>query len=305
MIVYKYLRPERFIDVLERQLIRFTQPALFNDPFELRPLMRDVDKDVDPIALFTKIWDANTRAVLKTIPTTIPEAWRDLSFTPHTGSQATEPVLEAMYKRSLKQYLQSWPKESKLASVSLVEEYHKTTNSTYGVLSLSARWNQPLMWAHYTNNHEGFVVGYDSEHDIFTKESLSNSDGPPQTIRKVQYLKHRPRIRVNDLISGATLFHKSPDWKYEEEYRLVRKLSDATMIINNTPQQLFAIHLFDIPADSVREVILGVRMDSVTLNRIVRFLQRTPRYRHVKIYKISLNKRDYSYYRQPLLRPIL
>lgn len=33
MIVYKYLRPER-IDVLKNSLIRFTQPAALNDPFE-------------------------------------------------------------------------------------------------------------------------------------------------------------------------------------------------------------------------------------------------------------------------------
>ncbi len=36
MIVYKYLRPDR-IDVLEKCLIRFTQPAALNDPFETLP----------------------------------------------------------------------------------------------------------------------------------------------------------------------------------------------------------------------------------------------------------------------------
>ena len=36
MIVYKYLHPDR-IDVLEKCLIRFTQPAALNDPFETLP----------------------------------------------------------------------------------------------------------------------------------------------------------------------------------------------------------------------------------------------------------------------------
>lgn len=36
MKVYKYASPER-IDILQNAMIRFTQPALFNDPFEMRP----------------------------------------------------------------------------------------------------------------------------------------------------------------------------------------------------------------------------------------------------------------------------
>src|SRR5215467_14012687 len=36
MLLYKFLTPER-LDVLEKGLIRFTQPAALNDPFESRP----------------------------------------------------------------------------------------------------------------------------------------------------------------------------------------------------------------------------------------------------------------------------
>jgi len=39
MIVFKYLHPDR-IDVLKNGLIRFTQPAALNDPFEVRPNLR-------------------------------------------------------------------------------------------------------------------------------------------------------------------------------------------------------------------------------------------------------------------------
>jgi hypothetical protein len=41
MIVYKYLHPDR-IDVLRNGLIRFTQPAALNDPFETRPNLREI-----------------------------------------------------------------------------------------------------------------------------------------------------------------------------------------------------------------------------------------------------------------------
>jgi hypothetical protein len=46
MIVFKYLHPDR-IDVLKNGLIRFTQPAALNDPFELRPNLSEVRRFFD------------------------------------------------------------------------------------------------------------------------------------------------------------------------------------------------------------------------------------------------------------------
>ena len=48
MIVFKYLHPDR-IDVLKNGLIRFTQPAALNDPFELRPNLCDVRRFFDKL----------------------------------------------------------------------------------------------------------------------------------------------------------------------------------------------------------------------------------------------------------------
>ena len=59
MIVYKYLHPDR-IDVLQNTLIRFTQPAALNDPFEgmsnlseirrfFEQLTKDLGQGTDPI----------------------------------------------------------------------------------------------------------------------------------------------------------------------------------------------------------------------------------------------------------------
>src|SRR6266700_134946 len=44
MILYKYLPPER-IDVLRNRRIRFTQPADFNDPFEFRPVIKEITSE--------------------------------------------------------------------------------------------------------------------------------------------------------------------------------------------------------------------------------------------------------------------
>ena len=44
MILYKYLHPDR-VDVVERKMVRFTQPRDFNDPFEFRPYIESAASD--------------------------------------------------------------------------------------------------------------------------------------------------------------------------------------------------------------------------------------------------------------------
>lgn len=45
MYIYKYLHEDRIEDILEHNLLRFTQPKEFNDPFELRPLLKFVSDE--------------------------------------------------------------------------------------------------------------------------------------------------------------------------------------------------------------------------------------------------------------------
>ena len=44
MAIYKYVVEER-IDILQNGLIRFTQPSVFNDPFEVYPYFKAIADD--------------------------------------------------------------------------------------------------------------------------------------------------------------------------------------------------------------------------------------------------------------------
>src|SRR4051812_34671087 len=37
----------------------------------------------------------------------------------------------------------------------------------FGLICLSARFDDMLMWAHYTRGHSGFVIGFDTSHPFF------------------------------------------------------------------------------------------------------------------------------------------
>lgn len=114
-----------------------------------------------------------------------------------------------------------------------------------GVLSLSARWNSLLMWAHYADCHKGYCIGFYEE--CLRNSRLFGRGG------MVQYDKKYPEItpdptHLNFMKEVFTKTHtKSVEWEYEEEYRIV-----TTSYPNHLNR------LITIPQNCIAEVVLGI-----------------------------------------------
>ncbi len=65
--------------------------------------------------------------------------------------------------------------------------FHHTT----GILSLSETHNNALMWAHYCQNHSGYVIEFDAE-NVFFKQSEKNVYSV-DLVSKVNYSDVRPK----------------------------------------------------------------------------------------------------------------
>ena len=93
--------------------------------------------------------------------------------------------------------------------------------ANYGIFCLSHRWDSPLMWSHYADEHKGICV-----------ELTRRDDVPLDAFHPVIYKKSNP-INASDIaewvdldsisafnrISSSVFYTKSPDWKYEKEWR--------------------------------------------------------------------------------------
>ena len=100
------------------------------------------------------------------------------------------------------------------------------------------------MWGLY-NNHEGFVLGFDTSCCSF-KEL-----GEPM---KVDYFPHRP---VYDPVKGAKGFwyQKEVRWQFENEWRISRRPDACKQrTIGGT-----TIHLCRISRDCIAKVYVGLR----------------------------------------------
>lgn len=82
-----------------------------------------------------------------------------------------------------------------------------------GILCLTQKNDNLLMWAHYADNHQGVCFEFDLSKDLKTFCFP----------KKVNYGIDYPKIDfINDQPSATNvIFYKSVDWCYEKEYRVI------------------------------------------------------------------------------------
>ena len=227
MLTYKYLPPER-ITYFEDELLRFTPPIALNDPFECLPVI-----SVDEIS---HVW----LAVLK-----------DKEEKLH--ATRTTRIERRLFRKKKKKQLAAIQHDPRWFIDWFFANAEREINSKIGIFSLSKRWDSSLMWAHYAQAHQGFCVGFHREHAFFQNREVG--------IRDVVYAEERIRVPVErgKKIDFQVMFQKSGDWAYEREERILSLLASADKTL---PTTSFPIHLFKVPHEAVREVVLGARVSA-------------------------------------------
>jgi tetratricopeptide (TPR) repeat protein len=148
---------------------------------------------------------------------------------------------------------------------------------SHGALSLTAHPDSLLMWAHYAAEHRGFVIEFDTAHPFFDRGSGSEK---PEGLYPVRYTDQRPTLSLSEYYRAV--LYKSPDWAYENEWRLLLPLSEAANS-DFTDAQGQPVHLFDVPPESVSSVIVGCRAPESLADELADLLLSDPRYAHTRL----------------------
>ena len=92
------------------------------------------------------------------------------------------------------------------------------------------------MWSHYAANHQGICIEYDAK-EFLTNESILKKLHP--VIYKEELFDAYPYTTFfgvgaeqNPLLASIAACHKSNEWSYEEEWRLISPVSPE----NNKPE---------------------------------------------------------------------
>jgi hypothetical protein len=274
MILYKYLSPDR-IDVLSKLKIRFTQFGAMNDPFE-------VSINIDKISEQTNIYEL-TKKDFKSL---IEEGYEKY------------PVVQSIISKEdfinlalpLEEYLKPYVIENMNNVIELLPDVLKSKLDVgMGALSLSEKCDHQLMWSHYSENHMGYVIGFNGKHNYFNQRISENDE--LRHLRKVVYVNKRPQINLMNP-NGVEIFTiKHTNWEYESEWRMILPFTDASEMIHNNK---YPIYLFDFPASSISSIILGSKMEDSHKEKIKSILKSDTIYSHIELFNATLDKDTFT-----------
>lgn len=267
-MLYKYFSIERR-DVLLNRLIRLTQPGDFNDPFELHPSY-DLMSKKDIAALPEAPGQEGIQGPKMRV------------FTP----EAMQAMIEAVLPGLQKQIAQLSDQEGTF----LIDNNRlaqATFDSKFGILSLTENPDSLLMWAHYANNHNGFVVQFDETHEFFAPTTY---EGQALELTKVEYSTERPILSYSTINSPSLYYRKSPEWAYENEWRIIKPLSAARATLPHPEHPRF---LFDLPPSAVKGVIVGLSVSQAARVELFELLAQ-PHWQHATLFQTTLDKNAYK-----------
>ncbi|EJS4021986.1 DUF2971 domain-containing protein [Vibrio parahaemolyticus] len=275
MKLYKYLHPNR-IDVLKNRAIRFSPPNAFNDPFEFKPVIGGLASDAYIDAYMAENFDSIVESELSNLPK-------------HIRSQIPKSKFQELVKLYIKNNSEVFNAVMHKAKEHVSAALTEKSNELIGVLSLTEKADNLLMWSHYAESHSGYCIGFKSNHSFFNRKRSEKDEF--YHLRKVQYLPYRPSKLMVDMNGTDMFLLKSNIWEYEQEWRMCAVLPEADMIINTIDP---AVHLFNFPADLIEEVIIGVNAKASLIEAILRTIGENAELSHVKVKQASVSETEYA-----------
>jgi Protein of unknown function (DUF2971) len=239
--LYKY-RPFNVycLRLLTHAEVIYSNPRCFNDPLDCDPTIHvDIDRsEMERLCysfLRQKKSDVEARAELTN--------YRYLSS--EDGDFRTQPDVDDYLKQMLAQRVK----------VELDLEF-----SSKGVLSLSERWDSPLMWSHYADNHRGLCIEFDTT-ELPHPNLRPINYRAPRSIRASSLFqwKVQASVEAEKRVFDTYFLAKAGPWRYEKEWREISLANGVT----ESGLRVTAIHF-------------GLQCDGAVIQSVVKLLGTNP-----------------------------
>lgn len=276
------------MDVLSTWLIRFTQPGALNDPFEMRPHVEAYGTPEQIYKITADRWDRHTESQFERLK---KERGGNVSYVEFRDKAL--PFRESMIAQAIAK-----ASDQGLAMGAKIDEM---LNRDLGVLSLSAKYDDLLMWSHYTESHRGFVLEFDTGSTFFNQahppshvaanqEEIDAFKSEYGFLRQVEYSDLRSSVVVTQLTFDHLLV-KSKGWEYESEWRMLMPLDYADAKFEAL--EPYPVHLFMIPPAGVKRVILGCNSSNSLLAK-AKALKTNPKTAHIVVERAEIDPKHFK-----------
>jgi hypothetical protein len=150
-----------------------------------------------------------------------------------------------------------------------LERFTEELSDSLGILSLTTKRDNILMWSHYANSHQGFCLEFDF------------SQIPSIQPRPVVYQRERAQYDISAVHRDANvrnlLLTKYEDWQYEREWRVITERGGT---------------MYEFPCDALTGVILGCRMSESDKQKLQNWIEQSPS--RPRLYQARLSGRYFN-----------
>ena len=216
-LLYKYRTIDQTKQILDNFSFWFATPDTFNDPFDCG-LSENQTPTLDDVR----------------------KHFKRLNIAEGTLEQSIE-----FYRRN----------PEKL--VELVKNAKEKSIFSKGVLSLSQKFDDILMWSHYSQYHQGAVIGLDMEADLdffVTPIKIDYED----SYEELNYLADPDKSTID------TLKIKSSHWRYESEIRIYKNEPGLHKINERAIREVyFGINATQDDIDEIRRICFSKGLTNI------------------------------------------
>lgn len=317
-ILFKFYSPtdQNLLDIREKR-IWLPSPTVFNDPFECS-IGFNMDEYIKSVIIKFALREQKKKCPVATLTFTREDLYQ--IYNSYTKEPAKAISQKKSFSLCLMQILQqkdvsfqncithmiSKRKDAAINFLNSIKLY------SYRIACFSADWNfggvcnKLLLWAHYTQSHQGFCVEYDiSELQKRNNEHVEKNILYSQLIlglfpvsynnKRVQISKTIVERHYLDKIDSSdektiqriyfrSILSKSLSWNYEKEWRLIVDNKTAKYYNNR------------ISFPFIKAIYIGCNASE----KLIRNLSEIGKDLNVKVYRMHMSVDDYSLYYTPI-----
>lgn len=254
------------LDALCNDRLYFSDPNRFNDPLDCKPAVtKDSDKLTLRNILMTLIEKRVAGEVIASLKAAKVEGEQAQVHADKQGKQqADNEISNIAYHATNPDYEVSVEEaECNLLTYKIQAELLEQNNR--GVCCLSEEYNNPLLWSHYADQHNGFCVGYSLDRNPKPKINKVDYGGerkvPTSLIAQAVMQQNE---KAKELLDRQMFLRKAEPWQYEKEWRVFDRIG-----LQDSPLKL-------------DEINFGIRCPDAVIHAVVEALEP----RDIKFYRM-------------------
>jgi len=232
---YKYMPASTALIVLQNKTLRWSSPTEFNDPFDVP---KELAHDISPSEIRSEIGHVLI-SLFRDKEIDLSAYSNKVQLISHLARGVDENTKEQMEAAILDEASKSFENSESLEEI---RNHWRRIIPDFRILCLSTVNNAASMWHHYANKYSGVVI------EIACSDEL---DSPWLLARPVDYPIEPPELfspkgwaellmmpvenAINSVLEAYT-YNKTPDWRYEEEWRITSfKRSEEVGLVSDYP----------------------------------------------------------------------